>query len=331
VIDELVKDPKGFAYFQALRLLWLANRDRFDSLSDLINQGLLIKSATDLAFPTADLTDVKKLQNGDYDLTVTFMGLAGAASPLPPFYAQEILADVLNEDYGSSLLINLVSLPSYRGHAIAHFHNQLAFRLLEERDPNCWAMINSLLGLANEDMERAAEYGDLAYLNLLATQFRTADGLLAFVSNRFNFPIDELSQCVLRWVSVPADQRLALGGPRDFRALGGAVLGGRARDVRGQFILTVQVADRELFEGLKPGGQQRVSLEKAVDRYLNAPLVYGLKLVFAPGVVPGVKLGHGAALGHWACLSPPESEIVLYSPAAGDRGGSGPVREAGTP
>ncbi|MDR1870670.1 MAG: type VI secretion system baseplate subunit TssG [Deltaproteobacteria bacterium] len=323
MIEELKKEPKKFAYFQALRLLWLANQDKYSTLNDLINRGLLIKSSPDLAFPAADLTAVEEL--GDrHSLTVTFMGLSGAASPLPPFYAQEILADVLNEDYGSSLLVNLISMPSYQLHATAFFHNQLAFRLMEVEDPDCWAMINAFIGLGDEETiaTAARDEGDLACLGLLASQVRSPDGLLAFVAGRFHFPVTEINQCVLRWVAIPVEQRLVLGGDREFNALGGTVLGRKAPDVCGQFSLTIPVTDRFLFESLKPGGHQRVAFEKTVDRYLNSPLVYSLKVIFSPGVVPGLRLGRNGSLGRWACLAPPEDrEIIIFSQAAGTRGG----------
>ncbi|MDR1578407.1 MAG: type VI secretion system baseplate subunit TssG [Deltaproteobacteria bacterium] len=320
MIEELKKDPQGFAYFQALRLLWLSGRERKPSLSEMINQNLIIKCSPDLAFPTADLIAVEERGEDRYNLTVTFMGLVGAVSPLPPFYAREILEDVLNDDYGSSHLIDLITLPSYRHHAAAYFHNKLAFRLLEENDPECWAIVWSLLGLANDEMVAQSEGGDLAFLSLLSTQTRTADGLLAYIKGSLDLDIEELTQCVPRWVAIPPEQRLTLGGDRHHRALGGCCLGQMARDNCGQFNLTIKVTTPELFEGLKPEAPLRRQLEKIVDRFVNAPLVYNLILIFSPGVVPRARLGMGSALGRWACLSPPDQPITLHSPAAGDRG-----------
>ncbi|MDR1084135.1 MAG: type VI secretion system baseplate subunit TssG [Deltaproteobacteria bacterium] len=321
MIEELLKDPRSFSYFQALRLLFLANQDRFSSLSEMINNGLKITASTDLAFPASDLTAVNEYNDG-YDLTVTFMGLCGAASPLPPFYAQEILDDVLNEDYSSDQLINLISLPSYRHHAAAFFHNQLAFRLLEENDQVCWEMIRCLLGRSIEAFRGKSEAveADLPFMGLLASHSRTAEGLLAYITGRFNLPGAGLTQCVLRWVSIPESQRLRLGGDKQYRRLGGSVLGRRVRDRCSQFDLTLPVSDPLLFEDLKPGGRLREDLEAAVDLYLNSPLVYSLNIVLAPGVAKGASLGQDGVLGRWTCLSPPDSFLFLESPASGDRG-----------
>ncbi|MDR2140542.1 MAG: type VI secretion system baseplate subunit TssG [Deltaproteobacteria bacterium] len=324
MLDELEKDPKEFGYFQALRLLWLANQDRFPTLRDLINRGLIIQGSPDLAFPTSDLTEIERLDSGSYRLTVTFMGLAGSCSPLPPFYAQQILDDTLNEDYGSSQLVNLIALPSYRRHAEAFFHNNVSFRLLEEKDPSCWTVIHALLGLGHSGMEAESHMGDLAYMGLLATQTRTAEGLLAFVAGQLKLKVTELTECVLRWVAIPVNQRLTLGGDRNYRALGASALGRAAQDVQGQFTMTIPVEDPELFERLKPEGELRLALEKAVDRYLTSPLVYCLKILLKPGVAPGVRLGQVGALGRWACLSPPAEEIVFHSLAKGDRAGFPP-------
>jgi type VI secretion system protein ImpH len=332
MIEELLKSPRSFDYFQALRLLFLESGTSYSSLSDLINRGLDIQAATELDFPSSELTEIQPKEAGGFDLTVTFMGLCGACSPLPPFYAQEIRDDVLNDDPGSRQLINLISLPSYRHQARAYFHNQLPFRLLEENDQFCWKLISCLLGLGHESLRKQApgSGGDLGFLSLLAGQSRTADGLLAYLGGRFRLERLEITQCVQRWVSIPEGQRCVLGGDARYRQLGACVAGRRVRDQNGRFDLTVPVGDRDLLDRLRPGEPLRKDLEDAADRFLSSPLVYSINFVLARGAAAGVRLGQAKGLGRWDCLAPPaDREMLLISPASGSRGPQYPAEDLG--
>jgi type VI secretion system protein ImpH len=360
IIAELFDQPENFSYFQALRLLYLANRDHFHSLTDMIYRGLEVISDTSLGFPASDLTGLELVRSDRhwaaqtsefepesfslddigpeshfpeevsdqnfpiYRLTVTFMGLCGAASPLPPFYAQEVLEDVLNEEFDCQRLFDLISFPSYRNHAEAYFHSRLPFRVIEENDGSCLNMLFSLMGLGNQailsELDDANSF--LAFMGLFITQSRSAGALLTYVSKILELPEADLEQCVLRWVEIPIDQRCSLGSsPRQYRSLGaGALLGRRAKDRSGMFRLTFSLSDWWSFNRIIPGGHARAKLEKAIDRFLTSPLVYDLKLILAPGVAVPARLGCGHRLGRSCFLSPAlDQEITLYSHASGRR------------
>jgi type VI secretion system protein ImpH len=337
--------------------LRLAHRDRYASLLDMVRRGLRVRGTASLGFPASDLEAAAPLAPPDplepsaeglpeegpggappdwpsggpaaadrplYDLTVTFMGLSGASSPLPPFYARQLLEDSLNDDRGGQALFDLVAGPSYRGHAAAHFHNQLPFRLLEEGDESCLHMLRSLMGLGGKAVLAAigSSVGDLAFMALFATQFRTARGLLSYVGGRFGLSGIEMEHCVDRRVLVPKAERCALGKAEPgFRSLGqGAVLGRLARDRSSMFRLAVPVGAGRPLSDLMPGGALRASLERAVDWYLTSPLVYELRLDLAPGAAAPARLGQGFGLGRGALLAPdPLKPHSILSPASGRR------------
>jgi predicted component of type VI protein secretion system len=117
---------------------------------------------------------------------------------------------------------------------------------------------------------------DLAYMSVLATNIRTAHGLISFLAGRLNLGSIEMEQCVLRWVNIPKSQRLNLGGLNlESRTLGaGALLGQRCRDMTGKFNLIISVNSADKLKDLMPRAALRHELEAAVDRYLTAPLVY---------------------------------------------------------
>ncbi|MDR3135771.1 MAG: type VI secretion system baseplate subunit TssG, partial [Deltaproteobacteria bacterium] len=296
LIDDLIANPKSFSYFQALKLLYLANHDRFSSPIDLIRRGLLINASIKMGFPDADLVEAKPapgfsqprpspgppmdpisqgaseqatepyvedpltprhlshyppaFPNSEnpsadqdrmiFNLTVTFMGMCGSSSPLPPFYAQNIVDDSQNDDDSCKKLFDLITLPSYQNHAEAYFYNQLPFRLMDTENQNSRILLNSLIGQNHIKYSKYFNHsGDLAYLYLFATQSRTPIGLICYLKGRLRLKKINLSQCVLRWVTIPESQRLRLGGNNlECRKLGGgAVVGQKAKDRTGKFRL----------------------------------------------------------------------------------------------
>jgi type VI secretion system protein ImpH len=185
-------------------------------------------------------------------------------------------------------------------------------------------MLRSLMGLGGEAILAAMgpSLGDLAFLALFATQFRTARGLLFYVGGRFGLSGAGLDHCVPRMVGVPEAERCALGTAEPgYRRLGqGAVLGRLARDRSSMFRLSVPVDDGQALSDIMPGGPLRAALERAVDWYLTSPLVYELRLELAPGAAPPVRLGAGPGLGRGAFLSPdPLKPLSILSPASGRR------------
>jgi type VI secretion system protein ImpH len=255
------------------------------------------------------------------------MGLCGSASPLPPFYAQQIVEDAHRDDGSCRILFDLISLPSYRNHAIAYFHNKLAYRLMEKNERSSRDLLLSLMGQAHQALlpKNYSQGGDLAYLSLFSTQTRSAQGLLFYLRGLLRQSDVDLEQCVLRWVPVATQQRCRLGGSnRESRTLGlGAVLGRRCRDRNGKFRLRVKVDKPERLDELSPGAEIRKQLEAAVDLYLTSPLVYDLKITLAPGLAQGVRLGGkpSQGLGLSTFLSPPaDTELTLCSQPSDHRG-----------
>jgi type VI secretion system protein ImpH len=328
LIAELKARPETFSYFQALRLLSLAHASKFNSLMDLMRRDLSVRADTELGFPSSDL---KSFEDGGglsanfiHRLTVTFMGLYGSASPLPPFYATDIMSEVLNDDNTCRDLMDIISLPSYRNHAEAYFHNHLPFRIVEEKDRLCLEILYCFLGLGHKSLfkESGPPWRDLPFIGLFARHARHSEGLLAYLTGRFGLKGAELKQCALRRVAIPADQRCRLGGKvAESRQVGhGALLGGRVRDLRGKFQIILPVSDMDYLQKLMPGGALRREMEKAVNNYVIEPLRYDVLLRLALGTARGAVLGrdNNRSLGLSAFLSPPSNrEFTLITSQAG--------------
>jgi type VI secretion system protein ImpH len=222
-----------------------------------------------------------------YRLTVTFMGLYGAASPLPHFYAQEVLKDERDDEHAARELMDLISLSSYRSHALSYFYSLLAFRVLELKDPAARGILFALMG---EEFRADARPDDFRDLGVFASGIRSSGGLLALLRSAAPGTALELEENVPRWVEIPAGQRGMLRSATG-RLGHSAVTGVKARDLAGKFRLRAVARDLGELEGLMPGGRVFAGIRAAVARYLEDPLVWDLEIHLPRGCASGVVLG----------------------------------------
>jgi type VI secretion system protein ImpH len=316
LIEGLLKNPKEYSYFQAIRLLSRAAPAENLGLKSFLRQRTRIRAEVDLGFPGSDMTEVKKLApKGErdllvYRLTVTFLGLYGSASPLPPFYAREILEDVLDDRQGVRGFMDLISYFSYRNHAQTYFRSSVPARLFELNDEFTRDILRSLLGIPHQSMGRilGRRVMDLPYLQLFATKLRHVPGLITYLTGRLDGQEVKLEECVHRTLPIPKEQRARLG--HTSACLGEtALLGHEAPDLTGKFRIIVEVKSLNELETFMPGGENREILEESVSRYVDSPLVHDVTLSLQPGAVEGFSLGRGARpLGVSSFLRPVEGQ-----------------------
>jgi type VI secretion system protein ImpH len=247
-----------------------------------------------------------------YRFTVTFMGLYGSASPLPPFYAQEVLEDYQGDNPGTRDIFDLISYSSYRNHSLAHFARLLPMRILEDGDTRFLTILSSLLGL-NLSTPKEGGFSDEGVHNIgiFATKIRHPQGLLLYLTGMLRIEGMVLEECVPRWVPISPEQRLVLGNQGHNLGVD-AILGESVLDLAGMYRLTLPVDSLELLEDLMPGGHKRNLLEKSLSNYLNTPLEHDLKLQVDPQWILGVELGEPKGrLGISAFLGVPPGPMLL--------------------
>jgi type VI secretion system protein ImpH len=327
LIAGLLKEPERFAYFQALRLLTLAHGEDYPIASDFLEKGLLTRGSPSMAFPASDLVEAEALygQNDPqalgqtsplYALTVTFMGLYGGASPLPALYGQAVIDESLDDERSVRDFLDILAAPFHRLHALAHFRNQLAIRLIELEDPEGLQILHGLLGLASR-LAPAGSLGErLAQMALWARHSRPAKGLKILLSESLGWPV-ELETFVPRVVPIPEEARARLGIPASPRLGEGALTGETASDVRSKFNVHLTPPDEATFLSLLPGGEARARADEIIRSYAQEPLESELILHFRPGAIGGTTLGDGMGLGQNAFLTPPEDLVFdVRSPAS---------------
>jgi type VI secretion system protein ImpH len=337
----LERAPETFEYFQAIRLLHLANRDKFKSMFQFIRQGLRVRTDVSLGFPGSDLVAIHEYpqkksaaieeENPNfsssklgpdnscsprYRLTVTFMGLYGASSPLPPFVAQEVLRDYQEDNFASRDFLDLITYPFFLNHALAYLKSRINYRLLWDEDPLFRGLFANLLGkIPRQGEPEEVPTENFLSLRLFVSNIRHANGLINTIATETKLRGIGLTENVPRWVTIPLCQRTKLGAQAC--VLGeSTILGEKTRDLMGKIRFTIPVKESQVLVSLMPGGKLRAKIKEITKNYLETPLVYDLKLILAKGVAQKVKLGNSeGALGISAFLSPhPEDDkITVFS------------------
>lgn len=324
VLQRLLERPKPFTFFQAVRLLMQAHAHEWESTGDFLRHGLAIRPELSLAHPETDITDLKRCDQPEpapahaaasgqetgtagragtaaghagkphYAMTVTFLALYGASSPLPSFYTEELIEEARNDHDESRRFLDIFNQSLYVLYYRAFSAGRLGLRTIEEKDERIARLLQALsgFGFAREDSTGCADWlgalpADLSCIPLLTRHTRSARGLavmLQFLLGRSGIDIE---QCLPRVIPVPGQQRARLGGMR----LGEDVIGATVTDQEGAFRIHVyQVCRAELSDYL-PGGEKLARMHAIVQRYLYLPLAWDLVLHLADNATRPARLG----------------------------------------
>ena len=320
VLSDLLEKPKTFSFIQAVRLLLLANASRWRGSEDFLRRGLRIHPELSLAHPGTDITDIKKLppladgevsdgeaSDGEspeasrerFDLTVTFLALYGASSPLPTFYTEELVEEAREDRDDSRRFLDIFNQSLYALYYRAFNAYKLGQRTLEEGDGRLLEAQQCLLGMGLKSLRDAAGLTrpDLGWISLATRHTRTADGLARTLQILLGVKHVLVEQCVPRRVGVALGQRSRLGGAR----LGGSVVGTSVADVEGAFRIHLFGLDEEELSRFLPESGAFANIRAVVRRYLNTPLSFDVMLhtranAAKPGSLGSCRLGSSSFL-----------------------------------
>ena len=249
-----------------------------------------------------------------WEVVTTFLGLSGAASPLPLY----LLDEVAREDPDAPRLRDFLDL----------FHHRLIsllYRTQASRDmPNSWRSDGRdrwtprLLALLGVDVLEASRRSSLPAWQLLrlapllAGRMVTADGLEAALTDVLREDLDGAQVTVEpfegAWVEIAPEDRVALG-VKASRLGQDLVLGGRVFDAAGRF--------RVVIGPLTAEGHARLTREGALgratellDALVAEPVEREVELWLAADAAPPLRLG-ASRLGRDAWLSGQRRSVRL--------------------
>lgn len=295
-LSELTRGIRQYSLFQAVLLVAdqlsqahpdLSRDERYDLLEFRANPSM--------GFPGSDIEHVEFfLEHGQLRarMCLNIMGLTGAGSPLPAFYAEQAL---VNGDAGSRTRdfmdvfhhrLQRLIYPiwkKYRYHASFQSGASDAFS----------AQLFALIGLGGEEIRfsQALNWKRLLpYLGLLSLRAHSAALIEAVLRYYFKHAEMTLEQCVERRVDIIEEQRTYLG--LSCSALGDSgVLGERVRDRGGKFRIHVRGLDWQRFHEFLPDGTGYQPLCALVRFTLRDPLDYDMRLVLRREQIRELRLG----------------------------------------
>lgn len=300
-LNALALQVTRTTFFDAVRFLEQLTPEapRVGQLGPVPEERIALRPSLSLAAPAADLESLE-VNRRLRILTTTFLGLYGAASPLPSAYA-EGLSQHAHDPRGERVRAFLDLLH--------HRLLSLAYRAIgkytltpgEADDP----LLLNLLSLAGLDRERASgAAASVGNARIHVSHGRSASGLEALLRRRLGFPVT-IEQLSRRTVGVPLEQRTRLGArwplPRGERlrhnVLGSSFfIGARIRD-RNRVSITVSADTYARFAALSPGGNGWQEVQATLRDYVRTPIDAELKIDVGPRARPQWVLGEEHRLG----------------------------------
>lgn len=281
---RLLREGPQFAFVQAMRLLAAAPGGE---------AGLRFRPHLSMGFADGDVAAVEaRAEAGGYLLTLQFLGLYGAGSPLPTFYTEDLLEEEREGRTGMRGFLDLLNAPLFPLHWRIWTRHRVFHSLVEAPRADSWERLFSLMGLGGVQARAAVARPEalLAHLGLLLQRCRSGEGLRCLLADRLGEPTLEVRSGYLQWLAIPADQRLRLGAQA--HQLGAsAVLGDRVPDWTGRFLLAAGPLPGHRFRRLLPGAAGFREAVELIRLYLDQPLRWDLQLTLAAGEASTARLG----------------------------------------
>lgn len=307
LVKELERNPGGFDFFQAVRLLQAQRRQATDAVGgDLApsKEVIRFKSHPTLAYPGSALRKFRPAQDGRaHELEVNFLSMVGVTGPLPLHYTEHLLARLQLRDRSLADFLDL-----FHHRSIALFFR--AWRkytfpfAAESGEPRARegvsGVLRSLIGLGTPGLCLPAGLPArtwMFYAGHFSRPTRTAAGLESMVADICGHPV-RLESFIGAWLELApsARSRLApatrLGGRIEAsQRLGmGFVLGSRVWDVQSKIRLHVGPLPFDDFRKWMPQSPASTRLLHLIRSYLGQEVDFDLKLELAEGGLPAVRL-----------------------------------------
>ena len=292
-LNQQLRSVRSFSFFQLANLL-----QRFATLHNAIEDTPIqvrYRAMPSLAFPAADV-DYCAVHPVGYqqflDVTVTFMGLFGPASPLPAFYTERVIQAVDQESPSRDLM---------------DVFNHRCISLLQ----SCWEKYRyytqyqangsdqytrwllSLLGIDPEQLSFVSSlrwHKLLPFAGLLSNNVCSADVLCKIVAAYFELSEVTIEPWGLRTISIAEDQCNRMG-MMNCQLAEDLVLGETVSDYAGKFSLRLPDLSEEQYARFLPDGSEFQALVELVRFVLKDPLEFDIYLECQPTDQAVVGLG----------------------------------------
>jgi type VI secretion system protein ImpH len=254
-------------------------------------------SSTALTFPASEIVGAHA---GDGvnppELTVTFLGLAGAMGTLPAHYAALAQPRARARKTGLNDFFDIFNhrLVGLFYAAWAKYRLPIAYERHDgEGEDGVTRLLRALVGLGTSGLQNRLAVADevlLHYGGELARQPRSAVGLQQILSDYLGRAV-RVEQFTGNWLDIPVDEQTRISGLATARGghaqLGiDALLGERVWDLEGSFRLEVGPLSYAAFQRLMPGGPDLARMAHLARFYAPVHLQFTIRPILQRDEVP---------------------------------------------
>ncbi len=290
-----------FDFFQAVRLLERIY-PRHSPVGRHIPPNMEVvrfRSHVSMAFPASQIREVRKAEASrpgpPAEMEVCFMGLAGLAGSLPPYFTEALTNPRESEE--SAPLAAFLDLFNHR--LISLFYRaweKYRFPIAYERggEDTFSAYLFSLIGMGTNGLRGRLRVNDqilLHYAGLLAQRPRSAVALEGMLQDYFDVPV-EVVQFQGAWFSMGPENLTSLGVDGANSRLGlDAVLWARIWDPQARFRIRVGPLSHAEFKRFLPTGSAWRHLVELTRFFVGEEFNFDVQLRLKAEEVPWCVLG----------------------------------------
>jgi type VI secretion system protein ImpH len=306
-VDEwLYAEAYRFDFFQAVRLLEMASATStpVGEGAEPAREAVRFKSSVGLAFAASDVAEVRPAdaEGGAAEMTVNFMGLAGATGPLHTPSTELIIERAWHKD---TALRDFLDIFNHRLVSLLYRTRKLHRVGLDNAPPGedrAARYVYAVAGLGTPNLRGRMQVKDRAllfYAGLLGQQPRSMAGLERLLSEYFRIRAQG-QPFSGRWRSLEEGQWTRVGARGRNNALGAsAVAGTRFWDQQGAFEICLGPLTLAEFLDFLPTGWAFRPLCDLVRFYVGDELDFSFRLTLKAAEAEGTRLwtSDGARLG----------------------------------
>lgn len=297
--EQLLTEGHRFSFVQAVRFLVFLLRRKAGPDKDIeeILKRIRVRPELSLSFPEADVTSIKELPGtpSGFLMTSTFLGLYGAASPLPTFYTEDLLQERAQDRSVNRDFIDIFNSRLYSLYFAVWSHYRLFYQIGEAGQPEVLHRLYCLLGFEGTGLRDEIDdvYGLIRYIGLFSQFPRSAEGLRSLLADSLGEPSVAIEQGVERMAPIPADQCFSLG--RSGNSLGDtAYLGHEIADRMGKIRIRIGPVSGASFADLLPGRPRFQKMGRLIRYYLDQPLIWDADILLEQRELEVARLGDGS-------------------------------------
>ncbi len=316
LVTDLINHSRQYSFFQAVKLLSELHRKLQTEQGRNEVKKIIIRFSTNpaLDYNACDIDSIN-IEEDEQQLmaavNVNFMGLYGAASPIPVFYTESILQADEGEDNTRAFmdLFNhrLISLV-YRCWEKYRYYQQ--YKRGNRDNFSNWMF--ALSGLYQKNNAAAIRSDQdiqwerlLPFSAILGMRCHSVTVMESVLRSYFKWDAIHIKTNIKRYIELEADQRNKLGMQcatlsDDF------MLGKQVEDRAGKFRIVISRLSYSFFCQFLPDGELNRPLKKLVTFILRDQLEYDIELKLLKPEIPKLvlgqntneKLGYTSWIGH---------------------------------